>query len=93
MRITQISQGVYGLKAVLRIPAIDEGRDDLTAFRLDMHRRFRYQGMSESYATARCPTGSLGARISAEFSSTPKLISELDFPCTPTPLRRRRRQT
>jgi hypothetical protein len=83
MKIAPIRRGRYGMKAVLPIPAIDEGAVRLSEFKFHIHRLFSYEGRKESYAAARCPKGDLAARISIRFSDGTKLVDTLDLPCTP----------
>ena len=85
MKITPIPRGPYGLKAVLPIPPIDEGKGELTHFRLDIHRLFGYNGVKESYATARCANRSLAARMGLGFSGGSELTGTVRLPCTPGP--------
>jgi hypothetical protein len=81
--LTRISKGRFGIHAVATIPSIAGGSGSVTAFNLDIGRRFTYKGQKESYLSASCPTGTYFAEAQALFSDGTNLHIFHAFPCTP----------
>jgi hypothetical protein len=84
--IKKVRRGRYGLQAVSRIPPIADGNGSLLDFSFVIDRRFMYDGVERSFATARCPDGHLdGQLVSFSLSSGKTLPGErFARSCTPT---------
>lgn len=84
-QIVHIDKGRFGLEILATIPRIAGGAGSVTAFRLDVGRRFTVAGKRRSLLTAGCPSGSYRTEGEAEFADGTVLSVDHVFPCTPKP--------
>ena len=82
------------MQALAKFPSIAEGSGSLLDFKLEIKRRFGFEGEKRSFLTAKCPDGRLVADfkrllfrqefpISRRPSAT-TLKGTVSFPCTPS---------
>jgi hypothetical protein len=81
--MTHRDHGHFSLHTVTKIPSIAGGAGSITAAKLDLGRRFTWQGHKESYLTASCPTGHYFIDGHAHFSDGTTVHVTHTFPCTP----------
>jgi hypothetical protein len=79
----KIHKGNYGTEDVARVPVIAGGSGSITSFNLTVNRKFTYKGKSQSYLSARCPTGHYFTGVSASFKDGTSLKGTVVRPCTP----------
>jgi hypothetical protein len=85
VQVTRIKQGRFGLEIVATIPRIAGGAGSITAFRLDVGRRFTVDGRRRSLLTAGCPNGRYRTAGEAEFADATVFSIDHVLPCTPQP--------
>jgi hypothetical protein len=83
--VKRIRKGQFGLEILATIPRIAGGAGSVTAFRLDVGRRFTVAGRRRSLLTAGCPHGHYRTAGQAEFADATVLSVDHVFPCTPQP--------
>jgi hypothetical protein len=81
--MTHVHQGRYALHTVTEIPRIAGGAGSVTAFKLNLGRRFAWHGHKKSYLTASCPTGRYYIVGRAHFSDGTTVHLSHELPCTP----------
>lgn len=74
VKIEQVDQGRYGLRAAVRIPPIADRHGSATAFSLQMRKRYGYKGKGHSVFSARCADGRLQARATMRFEDKSSLL-------------------
>lgn len=84
VEITRIHHGHYGIHTVSRIPTITGGAGSVIRFKLDIGRKFTYQGRRQSYLTASCPTGLYYTEGNILFADGSRLRGTHILSCTPT---------
>jgi hypothetical protein len=84
-QVVRIDKGQFGLEILATIPRIAGGAGSVTAFRLNVGRRFTAAGVRQSLLTAGCPSGQYRTAGDAEFADGTVLTVDHVFPCTPRP--------
>lgn len=82
VRITRISKGHFGTRAVASIPTIAGGSGSVTDFDFTVNRNYTYKGKKKSYLLAKCATGKFYAYATAQFTNGDRVSGGIVRTCT-----------